>query len=123
MSPDRYTGPSPAALLPLRPLEALILTMLTAGDRHGYGIRQDILEHSRGRIELEAGHLYRHVRRLEADALIEPVPKRATPPGDPRRIYYRLTPFGRRVLAAEMLRLRELVRLAEARRVIAPART
>ncbi|MFO1533980.1 MAG: response regulator, partial [Thermoplasmatota archaeon] len=29
---------------------------------------------------------------------------------------------GRRVLAAEMLRLRDLVRLAEARRIIAPAR-
>jgi hypothetical protein len=46
----------------------------------------------------------------------------SSPQDDERRIYYRLTPFGRRVLAAEMLRLRSLVRLAEARRVIAPGR-
>jgi len=39
---------------------------------------------------------------------------------DPRRIYYRLSPFGRRVLASEMVRLRELVQLAEARRIIGP---
>ena len=49
---------SPEDLLPLRPVETLVLTMLASGERHGYGIRQDILEHSRGRIELEAGSLY-----------------------------------------------------------------
>jgi DNA-binding PadR family transcriptional regulator len=112
---------SPDDLLPLRPTEALVLTMLASGERHGYGIRQDILEHSQGRIELEAGSLYRHIRRLEADGLVEPVaPRRQARDDDPRRIYYRLTPFGRRVLAAEMVRLRELVRLAEARRIIGP---
>ena len=117
-APDR----SPEDLLPLRPVETLVLTMLTSGERHGYGIRQDILEHSRGRIELEAGSLYRHIRRLEADGLVASVtPRRQTADDDPRRIYYQLTPFGRRVLASEMVRLRELVQLAEARRIIAPA--
>jgi len=109
----------PEALLPLRPVETLILTMLAAGDRHGYGIRQDILEHTGGRVELEAGNLYRFIRRLETEHLIEPAPRK-TQSDDPRRIYYRMTPFGRRVLAAEMIRMRELVRLAEARRIIAP---
>jgi DNA-binding PadR family transcriptional regulator len=109
----------PADLLPLRPVETLILTMLTDGDRHGYGIRQDILDHTAGHIELEAGNLYRHMRRLESESLIEPAPRRpAAANDDPRRLYYRLTPFGRRVLAAEMLRMRDLVRLAESRRVI-----
>src|SRR5947207_11286728 len=94
----------PNALLPLRPVETLILTMLAAGERHGYGIRQDILDHSHGQIELEAGSLYRHIRRLEADALVEPAAGRhAGADDDPRRIYYKLTLFGRRVLAAEML--------------------
>ena len=99
-----------------------MMTMLAAGERHGYGIRQDILEHSQGQIELEAGTLYRHVRQLESAGLIEASSQRHDPGDDERRIYYRLTPFGRRVLTAEMLRLRELVRLAESRRVIAPAR-
>jgi DNA-binding PadR family transcriptional regulator len=97
--------------------------MLVAGERHGYGIRQDILDHSRGRIELEAGSMYRHIRHLEDEGLVQPAAAHHAPDDDPRRIYYSLTPFGRRVLAAEMRRLRELVHLAESRRVIAPART
>jgi len=96
--------------------------MLAAGDRHGYGIRQDILEHTAGAVELEAGNLYRHIRRLEQQDLIEPRSGRSAAEDDPRRIYYKLTPFGRRVLAAEMLRMRELVRLAESRRIIQPLR-
>lgn len=118
MSPSK----NPDDLIPLKPVETLILSMLTAGERHGYGIRQDVLEHTRGRIELEAGSLYRHIRRLEGDGLIEGSAMRRAGE-DERRIYYQLSPFGRRVLAAEMLRLRELVRLAEARHVIAPGRT
>jgi DNA-binding PadR family transcriptional regulator len=122
MSPDRPSSP-PEGLLPLRPVETLILTMLAAGDRHGYGIRQDIIDHTEGQIALEAGNLYRHIRRLEGEALLEEAERRPAREGDDeRRIYYRLTPFGRRVLAAEMLRLRALVRLAEERRIIAPAR-
>lgn len=111
----------PAALLPLRPVEVLLLTMLAGGDRHGYGLRQDIIEHTGGRLELEAGTLYRHIRRLEESKLLAEADTPANE--DERRIYYRLTPFGRKVLAAEMLRLRALVRLAEARRVISPARS
>jgi DNA-binding PadR family transcriptional regulator len=95
--------------------------MLSAGTRHGYGLRQDVLDHTGGKIELEAGSLYRHIRRLEDAKLIA----EATAPADEdeRRIHYRLTPFGQKVLAAEMLRLRSLVRLAEARRIISPARS
>jgi len=111
--------PAERAMLPLRPTELLILMMLTAGERHGYGIRQDILDHTEGDVELEAGNLYRHIRRLEDDGVLEESGRR--PAGDDeRRRYYRLTPLGRRVLAAEMRRLRQLVRLAEERRLIAP---
>jgi DNA-binding PadR family transcriptional regulator len=119
--PPRTAPPQPEALLPLRALDVLILTMLAGGDRHGYGIRQDVFDHSRGSIELEAGSMYRNIRRLEDRELIKAGGDPAAG-DDPRRIYYSLTPFGRRVLAAEMRRLRELVRLAEARRIIAPAR-
>jgi DNA-binding PadR family transcriptional regulator len=107
--------------LPLKPLDLLILTVLSAGERHGYGIRQDILDQTNGQIEVEAGNLYRHIRGLEDEGLVAeaPAPRRET---DERRIYYRLTPTGKRVLAAEMWRLRELVRLAEARGILAPAR-
>src|SRR5215813_7906667 len=108
MTPAR-SEPSFDSSQPLKPVETLILTMLTAGDRHGYGIRKDILDHSEGRIELEAGGLYRHIRRLDSEGLIEPASARRTTSEDPRRIHYKLTAIGRRMLAAEMLRMRELV--------------
>ena len=106
--------------VPLKPVELLMLTMLSAGDRHGYGIRQDIVDFTDGRVTIEAGNLYRHIRALEDDGLIDTVraPRRET---DERRIYYRLTPLGRRVLTAEMQRLRVLVRFAEVRGILAPA--
>ena len=112
---------TPASLTPLKPVELLILTMLTAGERHGYGIRQDIIDHTDGAMRLEAGNLYRSIRRLLDEGLVESSDRRrGADSDDERRRYYRLTTFGRRVLAAEMERLRALVRLAEARRVIAP---
>ena len=120
-SKDEGQGAAAETLLPLKPVETLMMTMLAAGDHHGYGIRQDILEHSGGKIELEAGTLYRHVRGLESAGLIEPSSQRRDSNDDERRIYYRLTPFGRRVLTAEVARLRDLIRLAEAARIFAPA--
>ena len=104
---------------PLKAIETLVLAMLTAGDRHGYGIRQDILDHTGGDVEIEAGNLYRHIRALEERGLITdvPAPRSAT---DERRIYYRITPRGKRALGAELYRLRELVRLGEARGILAP---
>jgi len=117
----RHPHDDPSALLPLRPVEVLLLTMLAAGNRHGYGLRQDVLDHTGGKLELEAGSLYRHIRRLEDARLVA---EAEAPPEeqDERRIYYRLTPFGRRVLAAELSRLRSLVRLAERQGIISPAR-
>ena len=105
----------------IKPIELLILTVLSAGDRHGYGIRQDILEHTGGDVEIEAGNLYRHIRGLEDEGWVDEArgPRNET---DERRIYYKLTPAGKKALAAELLRLRELVRLAESRGILAPAR-
>jgi DNA-binding PadR family transcriptional regulator len=114
---------NPADLLPLKPVEVLVLTMLSAGERHGYGIRHDIIEHTRGAIALEAGNLYRTIRRLEADGLVEESSIVVAKGEDERRRYYRLTNFGRGVVAAELQRLRALVRLGEERRVIAPSPT
>jgi DNA-binding PadR family transcriptional regulator len=113
---------NPNDLLPLKPIELLVLTMLSAGERHGYGIRQDIIAHTGGRVALEAGNLYRHIRRLESEGLVEETEPRAiAADSDERRIYYRLQPFGRRVLAAEVFRLRALIAMAEANHIVAPA--
>ena len=112
---------SPIDLLPLRSVDFLILLMLGRGERHGYGIMQDVLAHTEGRTELEAGSLYRTIRRLADEKLLEESARRpAAESNDERRRYYRLTPFGRRVVAAEAARLRDLVRLAESVRLLAP---
>ena len=114
-------APAPERFLPLKPVEVLILTMLTAGERHGYGIRQDIAAHTDGALQLEAGNLYRSIRRLVELGLVGEAGRRPAPEADDeRRRYFALTALGRRVLAAEMLRLRALVRVAEARRLIPP---
>lgn len=109
------------SFLPLKSTELLILTMLSAGDRHGYGLRQDIHDYTEGRVTLEAGNLYRHIRGLEDDGLVDTAPA-PRDENDERRIYYRLTALGKRVLAAEMRRLRSLVQLAEERGIIARTR-
>ena len=112
---------SPGDVLPLRPVDFLVLLMLGRGERHGYGIMQDVLAHTDGRTELEAGSLYRTIRRLADEKLLEEAARRpAAESDDERRRYYRLTPFGRRVVAAEAARLRALVRLAEDAQLLAP---
>ena len=111
----------PSALLPLKSTDFLILLMLARGERHGYRIMQDVAEHTEGKLTLEAGSLYRTIRRLQDDRLIEESSRRpAADLDDERRRYYRLTTFGKRVVGAEAARLRALVRIAEAARLLAP---
>src|ERR671919_2250457 len=96
---------SPADALPLRSVDFLVLLMLAPGERHGYGIMQDVLEHTEGRMQLEAGSLYRTIRRLADEELLEESARRPVGDSDDdRRRYFRLTPFGRRVVAAEAAR-------------------
>jgi DNA-binding PadR family transcriptional regulator len=107
--------------LPLKPVEFLILMTVATGERHGYGIMLDIAERTGGSVRLEAGGLYRSLRRLLADKLLTEAARRpARDLDDERRRYYALSPLGKRVLTAEALRLRALVRAAEASRIIDP---
>ncbi|MEP6691799.1 MAG: helix-turn-helix transcriptional regulator [Gemmatimonadaceae bacterium] len=108
----------------LKPVDLLILTMLATGERHGYGIRQDIIDLTDGAVRLEAGNLYRSIGRLMDDGLVDESGRRpAAGADDERRRYYKLTPAGRRALAAELLRLRALVRFAESRKLLPQGRT
>ena len=119
--PKTSQAPPPEDFLPLKLVEFLILMTVAAGERHGYGIMLDIAERTGGSVRLEAGGLYRSIRRLLADKLLTESSRRpATDLDDERRRYYALSPLGKRVVAAEALRLRALVREAEASRIIDP---
>ena len=119
--PKTPQAPPPEDFLPLKPVEFLILMTVAAGERHGYGIMLDIAERTGGSVRLEAGGLYRSIRRLLGDKLLTESPRRpASDLDDERRRYYALSPLGKRVVAAEALRLRALVREAEATRIIDP---
>lgn len=95
--------------LPLKPVDLELLLALATEDRHGYGLVQRISEHTGGLIVLDPGNLYRVIKRLLTDRLIEESPSPPAAAGDERRRYYRITPLGGRVLAAELERLRALV--------------
>jgi DNA-binding PadR family transcriptional regulator len=98
-------------LLPLPPAAFHILLALSNGERHGYGIIQDVDASTHGEVRLSAGTLYRTIQRLlEQGLIMEP---RASTLVDPRRRPYRITPFGSAVARAESARLASLVRLAQ----------
>jgi DNA-binding PadR family transcriptional regulator len=112
MSNDRETADQ---LLPLPQATFHILLALLDEERHGYAIIQDVETRTAGELRLSAGTLYRSIARMVEQGLIAEVTKRRPAADDPRRRYYRLTPFGTTVARAEMRRLSDLVRQARAR--------
>ncbi len=102
--------PDPATFLPLKPLVFHALLALKDQESHGYGIKKAVAERTNGMIDLEPGTLYRLMARLLKQALIEQSNRRPAPEADDeRRRYYRISPLGRQVLAAEAARMAELL--------------
>jgi DNA-binding PadR family transcriptional regulator len=99
----------PSRYLPLSPHQFHILLALHSRDRHGYGIIQDVEEHTGGALRLGTGTLYTAIASLAQQGLIAECERQ-----DERRREYRLTALGRAVLRAETTRLDALVRHARA---------
>jgi len=100
------------AHLPLRPVEFHILLSLSAGERHGYGIIQDIQERAVESVP-DVGTMYRALARMVEQELIEAAPASSTADAtDERRNNYRITTRGLRVAKAEARRLQALTRAA-----------
>lgn len=109
----------PWALLPLTPAVLHILLALAGSELHGYAIMQEVARLTDGRLRLGPGTLYRSIRGMLEEGLIEEAAERPDPAlDDERRRYYRLTDFGQRVGQAEMERLARLVDVAQARRLL-----
>jgi DNA-binding PadR family transcriptional regulator len=96
--------------LPLKPQWFHILLSLAGEEQHGYGIMQEVLQRTGGKVRLWPATLYGSIKRLIEEGLIEESDERPAPElDDARRRYYRLTGLGKRVLDAECERLQELV--------------
>ena len=104
---------------PLTPPVFHILLALADGERHGYGIMQDVARQTGGALQLGPGTLYGCLKRMLAANLVEESDERPDPElDDERRRYYRITPLGDRAVRAEARRLEDAVSAAREKRLL-----
>lgn len=109
----------PEDFLPLTPAVFHVLLALTDTERHGYGIMQDIAEHTGGQMKMGPGTLYGTIKRLLEARLIEESDERPDAKlDDERRRYYRLTGLGQRVAKAEAQRHAAMVEIARGKKLV-----
>ncbi len=90
----------PDQWLPLPLTVFHILLALVGKELHGYGIMKEVSHSTENKLRLGPGTLYGAIKRLLQAGLIEQSSERPDPDqDDERRIYYRLTDFGQRVLS------------------------
>ena len=115
---------SASDFIPLNPRDYLVLFSLTAEERHGYGIVKEVENHSAGSVRMDPSNLYRSLKRLINNGLVEESEPRSDKNSDERRRFYSLTSLGRDVVSAEAQRLSRLTEAARARNLIpGPGRT
>ena len=110
--------PDVATHLPLAPRDYLILFCLQGGPRHGYGIIREVESQSDGLVAMDPSNLYRSIKRLMRDGLVEEREPTEPESDGAQRRYHGLTPLGQRVMRAEAERLSALTRAAESRQVL-----
>ena len=96
--------------LPLSPATLHVLLALTGGELHGYGIMLEIARQSGGQYKMGPGTLYDNLKKLLSAGLVEEW--RPEGPATGTRRMFQLTTLGSGVLAAEVDRLSDLLRLA-----------
>lgn len=110
----------PAAVIPLKQSVYQVLLALPDGElMHGYAIMQAVAGMTGGRDTILPGTLYAALARMVDDGLVEvEEPPKDDASGGPQRRYYRRTAFGRAVARAESERLRALLDIAIAQKMI-----
>ena len=100
------------------PASLYVLIALASGSQHGLGIADNVSDFTEGRVLLGPGTLYRVLKDLSTEGLIE----RVDPPAeeDPRRKCYAITDAGRSELSNAFGEL-SLVHAAASRRLGRPA--
>lgn len=79
-------------------VDLIILEVIAAGPTYGYQITQEVIERSRGHLELKEGSLYPALHRMERQKLLKADWQEAD---GRRRKYYSLTAAGNKALAAK----------------------
>jgi DNA-binding PadR family transcriptional regulator len=116
----------PETLLPLTPVVLHILLALAdeRQGKHGYAVAREVEELTDDRIRMGPGTLYGSIQRMLDASLIEEAQRakrsKTQPDDDERRRYYKLTPFGRRVLELEVGRLADVVAIARRKQILRP---
>ena len=110
----------PNELLPLKHSTYQVLLALEDGaSLHGYAVMQAIAEMTDGREAILPGTLYAALSRMVDEGLVEESePRNDDPSGGPARRYYKRTAFGRSVARAESERLRALLDIARAQKML-----
>jgi DNA-binding PadR family transcriptional regulator len=100
---------------PLTEATFFILLSLSPAPKHGYAILKEVKALSKGRIVFSTGTLYGALRRLLEQGWIQRVNDPEPNPTDRERKAYALTDKGRKVVNAEVERLKSLLGTAEQR--------
>jgi DNA-binding PadR family transcriptional regulator len=100
-----------------------VLLALRGRALHGYAIKKEVHSRSDGHLNLDAGGLYRLIARLEAMGAVRVAAAPTDAPVDDRkRVFYRLTAAGERLLTADARRLASLVASPDVASLLAGAR-
>src|SRR5579871_3478932 len=91
--------------------EMIVLSLIEARPRHGYELARMIETQSEAKLQFHVASLYPMLYRMERKGLVEG--KWVEKPNERRRRFYRLTPAGRRALAAHRQSWREFVTALE----------
>jgi len=109
----------PLSFLPLSLPVFRILLALSDQTLHGYAIMQALAKKTGGRERILPGTLYSSLARMVEDGMVEELnPARDETSGGPQRRYYRRTLLGKAVAGAEAERMRVLVDVARAERIL-----
>lgn len=107
---------------PLTPAVFHILLALADGEKHGYGIMQEVARITDGAVRMGPGTLYGTIKRMLEAGLIAETDERPDPAlDDERRRYYQLTASGQGVAQTEAARLASLLHVARLKKLTGDA--